>query len=66
MPILPLLKEQKMDQEFDRRIGECDVKIENAEKRIKGATGEDKKYLAQRLKDLDGVRKKLVKDKNAS
>ncbi len=55
-----------MDQEYDRRIGECDVKIENAEKRIKGATGEDRKYLVQRLKDLDGVRKKLVKDKNAS
>ncbi len=56
-----------MDQEFDRRIGECEVKIENCETRIKAAkeSGEDKKFLNQRLQDLNGVRDRLVKEQNA-
>lgn len=48
--------------EVERRIAECDVKIENCETRIGTVkeTGEDLKYLKQRLKDLTGVRKGLV------
>ena len=56
------------DQEYERRIGECEVKIENCETRIKVQkdSGEDKQFLIQRLKDLNAVRDKLVKAQNAS
>ena len=57
-----------MDQQYDRRIGECDVKLDNCKTRIKDQknSGEDKKFLDQRLKDLNAVRSKLVKEQNAS
>ncbi len=47
--------------EVQRRIDECDAKIENCDTRIGTVkeTGEDLKYLNQRLKDLIAVRKKL-------
>jgi len=51
-----------MDQEFDRRIAECEVKIDNCKTRMKDS-GEDGEYLSQRLKDLNGVREKLVEQK---
>jgi len=54
-----------MDQEFERRIAECQSKIDNCKTRIKGQkdSGEDGDYLSQRLKDLNAVRTKLVKQK---
>ena len=54
-----------MDQQLDRRIAECDVKIENCKTRISKAkeSGEDKDRLAGRLKDLKSVRASLVKQK---
>jgi hypothetical protein len=57
-----------MDQQYERRIGECDVKLDNCKARIKDQknSGEDRKALDQRLKDLNGVRSKLVKEQNAS
>jgi len=57
-----------MDQQLERRIGECEVKIENCETRIKAVkdSGEDKKFLTSRLNDLNAVREKLVKEQNAS
>lgn len=57
-----------MDQEFNRRISECEVKIENCETRIGTVkeTGEDLQYLKNRLKDLNGVRDNLVEQQNAS
>ena len=57
-----------MDQQFERRIGECDVKLDNCKVRIKDQknSGESKKFLDQRLKDLNAVRSKLVKEQNAS
>ncbi len=53
-----------MDIQVQRRIDECDVKIENCETRISNAkeSGEDLKYLKSRLKDLEGVRAKLVEE----
>lgn len=51
-----------MDQEFDRRIAECEVKIDNCKTRMKDPD-EDSDYLDQRLKDLNAVRKKLVEQK---
>ena len=57
-----------MDQQYDRRIGECDVKLDNCKARIKDQknSGESKSFLTQRLKDLNAVRSKLVKEQNAS
>ena len=58
-----------MDEQFDRRINECDVKLDNCKTRISNQkeSGEDKQFLSQRLKDLNAVRAKLVKEKaNAS
>ena len=57
-----------MDQQLDRRIGEAEVKIVNCEERIANQknSGEDKKFLDQRLKDLHGVRDKLVDEKDSS
>jgi len=57
-----------MDEQFERRIGECDVKIDNCKTRIKNQreSGEDRKFLDQRLKDLNGVRAKLVKQQTVS
>jgi len=54
-----------MDEQFDRRISECDVKLENCKTRIANQkeSGEDKQFLSQRLKDLNAVRAKLVKGK---
>ena len=52
-----------MDQQLERRIGEADVKIESCKTAIgnvKGS-GDEKKRLSSRLKDLQGVRSGLVK-----
>lgn len=56
-----------MDQQLDRRIAECDAMIESCKTAI-GITepGEEKKRLNGRLKDLDGVRAGLVKQKLAA
>ena len=60
-------KEPKMDQQYNRRIGECEVKLDNCKARIEDRknSGESKKFLDQRLKDLTAVRDKLVKEQAA-
>jgi len=58
-----------MDEQFERRINECDVKLDNCKTRIANQkeSGEDMKFLKQRLTNLNVVRAKLVKGKaNAS
>ncbi len=56
-----------MDQQYERRIGECDVKLDNCKARIKDQknSGESKAFLAQRLKGLNAVHDKLVKEQAA-